>query len=49
MLSTYLNTLARHALIVEEVAEPQPTPDWIEAAPGKDPVPIYLVARCRRL
>lgn len=48
MLSTYLNTLAGNGLMVAEVAEPQPTPDWIEAAPGTDPVPVYLVVRCSR-
>lgn len=49
MLATYLNTLARAGLVVEEVAEPAPEPEWVQAAAGEDPVPIYLVARCRRL
>ena len=49
MLSTYLNTLARNGLVVEEVAEPLPPPDWLDEAPNAGPVPIYLVARCRRL
>jgi SAM-dependent methyltransferase len=49
MLSTYLNALARHPLGLEEVAEPSPRPAWAEAAPDEDPVPIYLVARCRRV
>ncbi len=48
MLSTYLNTLARHDLVVEEIAEPPPEPEWIDAAPSSGPVPIYLVVRCRR-
>ncbi len=48
MLSTYLNTLARHGLVVEEVAEPMPEPEWIDAAPNTGPVPVYLVVRCRR-
>jgi hypothetical protein len=48
MLSTYLNTLARHGLVVEEVAEPMPEPEWINNAPSMGPVPVYLVARCRR-
>jgi SAM-dependent methyltransferase len=47
-LSTYLNTLARHGLFAEEVAEPPPEPEWIAAAPSCGPVPIYLVVRCRR-
>ena len=49
MLSTYLNTLARANLLAEEVAEPAPGPAWVQAASAEDPVPIYLVARCRRL
>lgn len=46
MISTYLNTLVRHGLVIEEIAEPEPTQDWIDAAPSTDPVPVYLVARC---
>ena len=46
MLSTYLNTLARHGLIVEEMAEPEPPADWMAAAPAAGPVPVYLVVRC---
>ncbi|HEY0069450.1 MAG TPA: class I SAM-dependent methyltransferase, partial [Chloroflexia bacterium] len=49
MMSTYLNTLARNGFMVEEVSEPQPTSDWIDAAPDTGPVPVYLVVRCRRL
>ncbi len=48
MLSTYLNTLASNGLVIEKVAEPEPMQDWIEAAPDKDPVPVYLVVRCRK-
>jgi SAM-dependent methyltransferase len=48
MLSTYLNTLARAGLVVEEIAEPAPPPEWAQRASGEDAVPIYLVARCRR-
>jgi SAM-dependent methyltransferase len=48
MLSTYLNTLARYGLVVEEVTEPMPQPDWIDDAPSIGPVPVYLVVRCRR-
>lgn len=48
MLSTYLNTFARHGLPVEEVVEPAPEADWIEHAPDIGPVPVYLVARCRK-
>ncbi|HJZ46733.1 MAG TPA: class I SAM-dependent methyltransferase [Roseiflexaceae bacterium] len=48
MLSTYLNTLARHGLVVEEVAEPMPELDWIDHAPSIGPVPVYLAVRCRK-
>lgn len=48
MLATYLNTLARHGLIIDEVAEPIPEPDWMDAAPASGPVPVYLVVRCRK-
>ena len=48
MLSTYLNTLARNGLVIEEMAEPQPSADWIAEAPSGGPVPVYLVARCRK-
>jgi SAM-dependent methyltransferase len=48
MLSTYMNTLVRHGLAIEEIAEPEPSPEWVRAASGEDPVPIYLVVRCRR-
>jgi len=48
MLSTYINTLSRNGLMLEEVAEPQPTADWLEVAPDVGPVPVYFVARCRR-
>lgn len=49
MLSTYLNTLAKHKLLVEEVAEPTPPADWLAEPPTAGPVPIYFVARCRRI
>jgi SAM-dependent methyltransferase len=48
MLSTYLNALVRHRLALEETAEPPQPPEWASEAPGAAPVPVYLVARCRR-
>lgn len=48
MLSTYLNSLAYNRLLIEKVAEPEPPPDWTGAVPHADPVPIYLVMRCRK-
>lgn len=48
MLSTYLNVLVRHDLALEEVAEPDFPAAWAAASPAKDPVPVFLAARCRR-
>lgn len=48
MLSTYLTTLARHQLVVEEIIEPPPPAEWLAAPPNVGPVPVYLVARYRR-
>lgn len=48
MLSTYLNTLMRHELAIEQIAEPLPSADWLADAPNIGPVPVYLAARCRR-
>ena len=47
-LSTYVNTLARHGLQIEEMAEPRPPAHWLtgeRAAASR--LPVYLVARCR--
>lgn len=48
MLSTYLNTLAKHHLLVEELAEPLPPADWFAEPPHTGAVPVYFVARCKR-
>jgi SAM-dependent methyltransferase len=48
MLSTYLNGLVRHGLAPEQVAEPGMPAGWTDEHPDADPVPMYLVARCRR-
>ena len=48
MLSTYLNALLRHSLALEEVAEPDFPAEWAAASPEKDPVPVFLAARCRK-
>ena len=48
-LSTYLNALADHGFHIDRTAEPPPPRDWTNAAPDDDPVPVFLVARCRRL
>ncbi|MDR2986410.1 MAG: class I SAM-dependent methyltransferase [Nocardiopsaceae bacterium] len=48
MLSSYLNSIARHGFVTEEVAEPSPGPEWARRLPGASAVPVYLVARCQR-
>lgn len=48
MLSTYLNALIRHRLVLDEVVEPDFPAAWATASPEKDPVPVFLAARCRK-
>lgn len=48
MLSTYLNSLIRHGLVLDEVVEPAFPAGWAAASPERDPVPVFLAARCRR-
>jgi SAM-dependent methyltransferase len=47
-LSTYVNSLAGHGLVLERAAEPLPHAEWMRRLPGAAPVPLYLVAQCRR-
>jgi SAM-dependent methyltransferase len=47
-LSTYVNTLASHGLVIERLAEPPPGESWTAGRPGADRLPVYLVARCVR-
>jgi 2-polyprenyl-3-methyl-5-hydroxy-6-metoxy-1,4-benzoquinol methylase len=47
MLSTYVGTLRRHGLWLDQLAEPIPPPDW-DPAHDADRKPVFLVARCRR-
>ncbi|HMG64876.1 MAG TPA: class I SAM-dependent methyltransferase [Streptosporangiaceae bacterium] len=44
MLSTYLGTLRRHDLWLEQIVEPVPAPDW-DPAHDADRKPVYLAAR----
>ena len=44
MLSTYLGTLRRHGLWLDQLAEPLPPPDW-DPAHDADRKPVFLVAR----
>jgi 2-polyprenyl-3-methyl-5-hydroxy-6-metoxy-1,4-benzoquinol methylase len=48
MLSTYLSTLRRHGLWLDQLAEPLPQPDWDEAHDA-DRKPLFLVARTVKL
>lgn len=47
-LSTYLATLRRHGLWLDELAEPLPEPGW-DPAHDADRQPVFLVARCIKL
>lgn len=47
MLSTYLGTLRRHGLWLDELTEPLPLPDW-DPAHDADRKPVFLVARSVR-
>jgi ubiquinone/menaquinone biosynthesis C-methylase UbiE len=49
MLSTYLNTFVRHGLLIDSMIEPPPSAHWREIAAGEEQVPIFLVARCRKI
>jgi hypothetical protein len=48
MLSTYLGTLRRHGLWLDQLAEPLPDPDW-DQAHDADRKPVFLVARSVKL
>jgi 2-polyprenyl-3-methyl-5-hydroxy-6-metoxy-1,4-benzoquinol methylase len=49
MISSYLNSLISHGLVLDHVAEPTPSQDMeARRPPGAAPVPFYLVARCVR-
>lgn len=48
MISTYLNSLSRHGLALDQAAEPHPGQEMEERRPGAAPVPFYFAARCLR-
>ena len=48
MLSTYLATLRRHGLWLDELAEPLPKLGW-DPAHDADRQPVFLAARCIKL
>jgi 2-polyprenyl-3-methyl-5-hydroxy-6-metoxy-1,4-benzoquinol methylase len=45
-LSTYLNSLRRHGLLLDEIAEPAPAAEWAATRPDAARFPVFLVARC---
>ncbi|MEX1007344.1 MAG: methyltransferase domain-containing protein [Acidimicrobiia bacterium] len=47
MVSTYFNTFVRVGLVLEAVSEPEPGAEW--QLPEAEPVPMFLVARYRKL
>ena len=49
MLATYLNAVTRHHLLLDLAVEPEPGEEWAARAPSRAAVPVYFVARCRRL
>jgi hypothetical protein len=42
-VSTYVNTLARHDLVIVSMAEPEPEPSWTVDRPDAAAQPVYLV------
>ncbi|MEP7024764.1 MAG: class I SAM-dependent methyltransferase [Actinomycetota bacterium] len=48
MLSTYLSTLRRHDLWLDQLTEPLPAPDW-DQAHDADRKPVFLAARSIKL
>jgi SAM-dependent methyltransferase len=49
MISSYLNFLTEHRLVLNRAVEPPPGPDMEQRRPpGAAPVPFYFVARCLR-
>jgi ubiquinone/menaquinone biosynthesis C-methylase UbiE len=45
MLSTYINTLRHHGLLIDHVTEPRPNDDWQVRRPDAARFPVFLVAR----
>jgi SAM-dependent methyltransferase len=48
MLSTYVNTLQAHGLILDRLAEPRPADGWATRRPDAASFPVFLVASCVR-
>jgi SAM-dependent methyltransferase len=48
MISTYLNALTGHGLVLDRAAEPPLSPEMMRRLPGAPPVPFCFAARCLR-
>jgi hypothetical protein len=48
MLSTYLNALRDHGLVVDQIAEPGPPASWTRNRPLVARFPVFLVVGCSR-
>ncbi len=48
-LSTYVNTLRRHGLAIDQLAEPRPSDEWSARRPDAARLPVFLVARAVRV
>ena len=48
MLSTYLNSLARHGFALDELREPLPPQEWTRDKPKAAARPVFLVGRFRK-
>jgi 2-polyprenyl-3-methyl-5-hydroxy-6-metoxy-1,4-benzoquinol methylase len=48
MVSTYVNALTSHGLVLDVIREPPPPPTWSTERPDAVGLPLYLVARCRK-
>ena len=49
MLSTYVNTLSHHGLVIDHLEEPRPDSQWSERRPDAARLPVFLVARAMPL
>ncbi len=45
-LSTYLNTLREHGLILDRIAEPAPDAEWAATRADAARLPVFLIVRC---